>query len=130
MRRIAFNEGSAQRAHALLAAAYLDGFGNVPDFDTWWGALVSDTEYDADLCFLFVDENQAAAGFAQCWTSAFIKDIAVGPAWRGEGVGDALMSEIFLELRSRGAQAVRLKVHADNAHALKLYMRWDMRADP
>ncbi len=122
-----FDAVSARSAHALLTEAYRNGFGSIADFDTWWQFLVADEEYDPDLCFLYVDKNGVAAGFAQCWTSAFIKDLAVAPAWRGKGVGDALLSELFSEYRTRGARQVRLKVHRDNVHALKLYKRWNMR---
>lgn len=68
-------------------------------------------------------------GFAQCWTSAFIKDIAVSHDWRGKGVGRALMAEVFTLFKARGASAVTLKVEADNpSGAVRFYQALGMTA--
>ncbi|MFW6027727.1 MAG: GNAT family N-acetyltransferase, partial [bacterium] len=61
------------------------------------------------------------AASAHCWTTGFIKDIAVAPAYRRRGVGRALMAEIFRAFHRRGAAWVDLKVQADNHSAIAFY---------
>lgn len=116
-----FSESRAAEAHALLQLAYADGGGAVPPFGEWWPRLSADSEYDPAFCFLLEDSGGRAAGFAQCWTTSFIKDLVVHPRWRRRGVGRALMLHIFRAFQGRGAPALDLKVHADNPGAVPLY---------
>jgi ribosomal protein S18 acetylase RimI-like enzyme len=105
----------ASAARALLNAAYTPGGGDVLEFEAWWPALAADPEYRPDLCVVALDAgNGELAGFAQCWSLGFIKDIAVSDAWRGRGLGQALMQEVFARFQARGIFEVDLKVHADN----------------
>jgi ribosomal protein S18 acetylase RimI-like enzyme len=62
----------------------------------------------------------------QCWTTAFVKDIAVHPRARRCGVGRALMLTAFEAFRARGATHVDLKVREDNLAARQLYDRLEM----
>jgi ribosomal protein S18 acetylase RimI-like enzyme len=115
-------ERHAQEVHALLVAAYAQGGGAVEPFGIWWPSLRDDPEYDPALCFIAADETGQAVGVAQCWTGAFVKDLAVAPALRRRGLGSALLHEAFRVFRERGAASVDLKVHADNpSGALRLY---------
>ena len=59
-------------------------------------------------------EAGALAGVAQCWTGAFLKDLAVRPDMRRHGLGRALLHHCFAVFRRRGAPAVDLKVEAEN----------------
>lgn len=77
--------GIAREVHDLLVLGYQNGGGSVAPFPDWWSALVSDPEFDASLCFLAWDEA-GIAGVAQCWTSAFVKDLVVHPRRRGQGL--------------------------------------------
>jgi ribosomal protein S18 acetylase RimI-like enzyme len=119
----------AQAARALLNDAYRKGGGAVEDFGAWWPALMSDSEFDPALCFVALDkEDGVIAAFAQCWTSGFVKDIAVAAPWRRKGLGRALMHRIFQAFKSRGAAQVELKVQADNPHgALAFYASLGMQ---
>jgi ribosomal protein S18 acetylase RimI-like enzyme len=102
-------------ARDLLNTAYAPGGGEILDFQAWAMRLRGDAEYDPELCFAVRDiASGRMAGFAQCWTSAFIKDIAVAADWRRQGLGHALMAHIFAVFRARGEIAVNLKVEADN----------------
>lgn len=102
-------------ARALLNDAYAPGGGDVFAFEDWWPVLSADPEYRSDLCFVALDAaNGALAGFAQCWSLGYIKDIAIAPAWRRHGLGRALMQEIFRTFQARGIFKVDLKVTADN----------------
>ena len=118
--RVPFNDGSAPAAHGLLEAGYRNGFGAVESISDWYAALVADAEYDPDLCFLYFNEN-GPAGFAQVWTSGFIKDLVVAESCRRTGIGRALMLTVFAELKSRAFDEARLKVVVGNTAAFGLY---------
>jgi ribosomal protein S18 acetylase RimI-like enzyme len=122
--------GSAEgvEAHALLTLGYANGGGSVGPYGPWWTALTSDSEYDPSLCFVAKTTSGQIVGFAQCWTSAFIKDLAVHPAWRRRGIGEALIRHVFTVFGQRGATSVDLKVEVDNpSGAVRLYERAGMR---
>jgi ribosomal protein S18 acetylase RimI-like enzyme len=121
-----FTPGQAPAVHALLQSAYAQGGGRVVPFGPWWSALAADSEYDPALCFVAQDAHGALVGVAQCWTSAFVKDLAVHPLWQRRGIGRALMLHVFQAFRQRGAEMVALKVEADNAAAIRFYQRLGM----
>ncbi|MBM6580878.1 GNAT family N-acetyltransferase [Microvirga sp. BT689] len=112
----------AQKVHALLVEAYSRGGGYVEPFAIWWPSLRDDSEYDPALVFIAANERDEIVGVAQCWTSAFVKDLAVAPALRRQGLGAALLSHVFRIFRDRGAPHIELKVEASNpSGALRLY---------
>ena len=126
-----FSEDRARDVHGLLDLAYASGGGTVPPFDVWWPALSGDEEYDPDLCFIARDGDDRVVGVAQCWTTAFVKDLAVYPDWRRRGLGTALLLHAFGVFQARGATAIDLKVEADNpSGAVRLYERMEMRHVP
>jgi ribosomal protein S18 acetylase RimI-like enzyme len=125
IRRVPFEDQHALAAHALLAEAYSIGGGTVPSrFVQWWNGVSSDEEFDPGLCFVAMADDGSMAGFALCWTSSFVKDIAVAPAHRRKGVAEALLLAAFGELRARGHEQVGLKVETTNpSGAQRLYER-------
>jgi len=116
-----FHARRAGELHALMALAYRHGAGSVDEFTRWWPALSEDSDYDQDLCFLALDASGTLVGAAQCWKSAFLKDLVVRPDSRRRGVGRALLLHLFATLRARGVTSVELKVHADNPAGRGLY---------
>ena len=117
----------APAVHQLLTTAYRDGGGAVPSFVEWWARLRSDEEYDPELVFLAVDSAGRVVGVAQCWTSAFVRDLAVDPAWRRQGLATALLIHAFKTFWSRGADTVDLKVELSNpSGAERLYRELGM----
>ncbi|MEO0550814.1 MAG: GNAT family N-acetyltransferase [Pseudomonadota bacterium] len=92
---------------------------------------MSDDEYDPDLIFVVEDSTTSdLVGFAQCWTSGFIKDIAVAHKHRRNGIASALLIRIFVTFKVRGLASVTLKVQANNrSGALELYQALGMVAD-
>lgn len=112
----------AERVHALLVEAYARGGGTVEPFAIWWPGLRDDSEYDPALCLVAADGQGEIVGIAQCWTSAFVKDLAVAPSMRGQGLGSALLRHASRIFRERGAAFLDLKVEAGNpSGALRLY---------
>lgn len=124
--RTPVDETDPARLHALLADAYSNGFGSVAPLDQWWTSVSADDEYDPGLVFIATDADANPVGLALCWNSGFIKDVAVTPAWRGKGVGEALLRHVFFEFAHRGLQHVDLKVMAGNVPAIALYRRLGM----
>jgi ribosomal protein S18 acetylase RimI-like enzyme len=126
-----FTAEDAPAVHRLMQLAYAQGGGSVGAFDDWWPAVRDDGEFDAGLCFLAIDGAGAIVGAAQCWTSAYIKDLVVHPDSRRHGLAEALLRIVFQAFRHRGATHVDLKVEMDNpTGALRLYRRLGMYEVP
>ena len=123
-----FATGHAPAVHELLATAYIDGGGSVEAFPVWWSSLASDAEFDPELVFVAWDAGLRIVGVAQCWTSAYIKDLAVRSDCRRQGIGRALLLHVFRVFKHRGALSVDLKVDANNpSGAVHLYRGVGMR---
>lgn len=123
-----FTADDALAVHRLLEIGYAQGGGHVGTFEQWWPSLRDDAEFAIDLCFLAVDASQNIVGVAQCWTSAFIKDLVVHPLARRRGIAEALLGTVFWEFWRRREKHVDLKVRLDNPNgALRLYKKLGMR---
>lgn len=122
-----FGAVDPRRIHAVLDAAFP---GLVAGCDDWYGNLIHDSEFDAALCVPAVTEDGSVAGFIQCWTSNFIKDLAVAPAYRRTGLGTALMRHAFALFAARGAPFVDLKVQVEEEPARRLYASLGMVEAP
>jgi ribosomal protein S18 acetylase RimI-like enzyme len=125
-----FSTALTRTAHALLELGCADGGGSIAPYREWWSALSGDGEYDPELCLVTETDGNQLVGFAQCWTSGFIKDLVVHPEWRKKGIGRGLILHSFQIFKSRGAKAVDLKVHSDNHSAIRLYHSVGMSAVP
>ncbi|WP_394886373.1 GNAT family N-acetyltransferase [Mesorhizobium sp. AaZ16] len=123
-----FRPSDAEAHHALLTLTFDDG--DDGPFETWWPKLSGNVEYDPELIFLVFDQDERLIGLAQCFSSAFLRDLAVHPDMRGRGLGEALLHHVFLAFRDRGAAHVDLKTEADNLGAIRLYERVGMRQVP
>jgi ribosomal protein S18 acetylase RimI-like enzyme len=109
--------------HALLCVAFPS---LVAPFEHWHSNLTTDAEFDPALCVPALAADGSVAGFVQCWTSSFVKDLAVAPAHRGKGVGAALMRHAFALFAARGSAHVDLKVQLSDQPARRLYARLGM----
>ena len=116
------DENNAKAAHGLLADAFMD----FPPRERWYPALLADSEYAPELCVVAVSKSGEVAGYVQCWTSDFVKDLVVAPAYRGSGIGEALIRHVFATFVRRGTTAVDLKVEIDALPARRLYSRLGM----
>ncbi|MFC0182668.1 Acetyltransferase (GNAT) family protein [Pseudarcicella hirudinis] len=125
VRKKDFNDDLIGEAHELLTLSYQNGEGNVASLEDWWNTLRLDEEFDPALCFVLYDD-EGIVGFAQCWTSSFIKDIVIHPRRRREGLAEVLLWTVFSEFQKRGAQYVDLKVLHNNYPAIQLYRKAGM----
>jgi|SRR5579859_2887802 len=116
---------TAREVHDLLILGYQNGEGMVGPFSEWWPNLLSDSEFDPSLCFLAHDD-EGIVGVAQCWTSAFVKDLVVHPRRRHQGIAASLLLHVFSIFKERGAVTVDLKVNERNISAIKLYFKLGM----
>jgi ribosomal protein S18 acetylase RimI-like enzyme len=122
-----FTPGDAPGVHDLLEQAYARGGGSVAPYDEWLPAMTTDSEFDAELWFVACS-GEEIAGVALCWTSAFVKDLAVSAAWRRRGLGTALVLHCLAAFAGRGAAALDLKVDSDNpSGAVRLYEQLGFR---
>ncbi|MBC2656122.1 GNAT family N-acetyltransferase [Pseudomonas sp. MSSRFD41] len=110
----------APEVHHLMQLGYLDGGGRVPDLDTWRKAFETDAEYDPELCLVLLEAGQVI-GVAQCWTSAYLKDLVVHADARGRDLGRALLQQVFVMFAERREERLDLKVLEDNLRARRLY---------
>lgn len=83
-----------------------------------------DMEWDADdagaVHFLAVDGNGQAIGCARLLPDGHLGRMAVLPAWRGRGVGRALLAAVLSAAQRRGYITLRLSAQT---HAAAFYAR-------
>jgi ribosomal protein S18 acetylase RimI-like enzyme len=124
-----YHDDDARDVHALLEAAFQGNAEEVPPFARWHPWMTQDPGFDAGVWFL-AEAGAELAGACLCWSEGWIKDLAVRPAWRGRGLGEALLRQAFAEFHRRGLATVGLKVDADNpTGAVRLYERVGMSLD-
>lgn len=99
--------------------------------DPWSEALYEETlaggRYD---CRVLVCENESGAELVcgyfcgqRILDEAEVHRVAVAPAFRGRGYGQALLEDFLTRLRLAGVTAVFLEVRAGNEPALALYKK-------
>ncbi|WP_341959757.1 GNAT family N-acetyltransferase [Pseudomonas sp. RC10] len=125
LHRVDFSRENAVAVHRLLRLGTELGGGRVPDFETWLDGFENDPEFDPALCFVLEDSSGVIA-VAQCWTSAFIRNLVVHPRLQGQGVGLALLNHVFETFAARHEGHVDLKVMESNLTARRLYERAEM----
>ncbi|MCR4542481.1 GNAT family N-acetyltransferase [Pseudomonas sp. 18.1.10] len=121
-----YRDELAPAIHAVLRMTQDQGGGRVRSLEEWRQQFVSDAEFDPTLC-LVASNAEGILGVAQCWTSAFIKNLSVHPCAQGQGLGRALLLHSFQVFKQRGEPYVDLKVLESNLRARKLYESAEMR---
>lgn len=113
------------QAHSLLTQSHLLEDGQWLHHPDWLDAFEHNPEFDRSRCFVAIDSDRVV-GVITCWTSAFIKDLAVYPDYRNRGIGAALLHHLFVHLKRCGEAAVDLKVMENNQVARRLYEKSDL----
>lgn len=117
--------------HACISEGFSEHFGYwQQDFDEWREEWLASPSYDPELTLL-AWEGQTLVGAAlsmEIEGVAWISDLVVLKPWRGRGIGQALLGQMFAHLATRGRTEVRLFVDAGNeTGATRLYERAGMR---
>jgi ribosomal-protein-alanine N-acetyltransferase len=80
---------------------------------------------DNDLAvYLVLEADGQVIGYAGTWVildEAHVTNVAVMPAFRGQGLGERLMRSLIDKARGRGARRMTLEVRPTNAAARGLY---------
>jgi len=113
--------------HALLQEAYAERGAGLDGCDAWWHQLCTDPEFDARLVFLVETPVGALAAAGIVWNTGVVKELAVAPGYRRQGLGKAVLAQMCRTFAQQGAQAVELKVEPDNEAAIALYEALGMR---
>jgi ribosomal protein S18 acetylase RimI-like enzyme len=125
--------GEDDRAiHAVLEDAFAEHFRHTPQsFGAWWAARSRHERFAPSLFFLAWDGDRVAGGLTAYdhGDIGFVRELGVRPAWRGRGIGSALLQRSFELFRARGQLRVALGVDAENESAIGLYERLGMRVD-
>ena len=84
------------------------------------------------VCHVYVlrTPDCAVAGFCAFWLvfdEIHINNVAVRPAFRGRGLGSALLHHVLAEARRLGAHRATLEVRSSNQGARRLYERLGFR---
>jgi ribosomal protein S18 acetylase RimI-like enzyme len=120
----------------LIQAAFADtnDFRPTP-YDEWTGWALDPKRFDRDFWFVAlagdepvavgVCEPQRIGGPGLGW----VESLAVRRAWRGRGLGRALLMQVFRAFHARRRTATGLSVDAENpTGALRLYESVGVRA--
>lgn len=118
--------------HALVEDVFADHWSHVPrSYAEFEAASLQRADTDPGLWFVAEEDGDPVAVLianldgSQGW----VADLGVRAAWRGHGIGMALLNRAFHELARRGASEAALGVDASNATgAVRLYERAGMAA--
>jgi mycothiol synthase len=122
--------------HAAHEEAFAEHYLHAPTlFDDWRALTLESEDCDPPLWLLAWDGDEIAGeAWAverdQCGASVVgvVESLSVRKPWRGRGLGEALLREIFRLLGERGRATARLWVDAQNVTgALRVYERAGMR---
>jgi mycothiol synthase len=120
----------AAPVHAALLEAFADHWGTpTAPFEEWSEDFMTGDEYDPTLWIVAEEEGQVAGALLARRTGerGWIAEIGVRSAWRGRGIGAALLQTSFARFAGRGVTEAILSVDSDNVTgATRLYERVGM----
>ena len=129
-----FADDWARRYQAALEEAFADHWGHEPEtFEEWWARQRRRHDFDPALWWFVREGEEVAAAIRNDprrsgggWVGA----LGVRPAWRGRGLGRALLLHTFRDFHRRGERRVGLGVDSENATgATRLYESVGMEVD-
>ena len=123
-----YTDNDANAVRELLDEAYL-GWDDtyIPLTHEDWLAFMTEHDSFDPECWFLAERNGELLGVCLNWKEGWVKDLAVSPAARGTGLGEALLRHSFARLRERGVGKLGLKVDARNpTGAVRLYERVGM----
>lgn len=108
------------------AAAHRAAFGSPYMTAEAYRAFSQAPGYRPDLDVVATAPDGSTVAFAMAWLDdanrvGEFEPVGTDPAWRGRGLGKAVLVEGLRRLQSQGAASVIVYVEADNAPAIRLY---------
>lgn len=129
----AYLSGQDERvAYETYEEAFEDHWGHTRrSFEDWVRELTGRPDFDPSLWFLAAERDEVV-GTVLCYprteTMAWVRGLAVRRAWRGRGLGIALLRQAFGVFYARGYRSAGLGVDAQSlTGATRLYERAGMR---
>jgi ribosomal protein S18 acetylase RimI-like enzyme len=124
-----YTSADAHAVRGLLDDAYLGWDATyIPLTHEDWLAFMTEHDSFDPECWFLAERDGELVGVCLNWKEGWVKDVAVSPAARGRGLGEALLRHSFVRLYERGVRKVGLKVDAGNpTGAVSLYERVGMR---
>ena len=114
-----FRPGEDDRGvHATIEEAFAHHFRFAPEsHDDWKARRMDHPSFDPSLWLVAWDGDAIAAAILsfQFGDLSWVRELGVREAWRGRGIGKALLVESFRIFEDRGSKRVSLGVDAENA---------------
>ena len=132
LRVVPFNpERDAVEFHAAHHEAFADHWDFTPrDLETWSALHLTSERFDPGLWGVVRAGDEIAAGTvssADTYGGGFVQSLFTRRAWRGRGVGAALLADAFRRLWERGERSIGLGADAaSDSVAFRLYERAGM----
>jgi mycothiol synthase len=114
--------------HAAIQESFSDHYRDVPlSLPDWEKLMFANPELDLDLWRVAWDGDQVAGALRSFLErspgAGYVDELGVRAAWRGRGVGTALLVDCFVAMRQRGMQRVVLGVDSTNTTGAHLLYR-------
>lgn len=125
--------GEERTLHELLEEAFAEHWEHERrTYDDYARRTFARDDYDPTLCRVATAGDELAGASLNWWKEmgdwGWVGVIGVAPAFRGRGIGEALLRASFAEFVRRGEQRIALGVDAQNeTGAMRLYERVGMR---
>ena len=113
--------GERHKVKSTAAVLRRDGFGDAAKFET----LVAEVDGRFAGCCLYFPSYSTWNG----QPGVYIQDFYVADAFRGRGVGEALLRRLAAVTRKRGGAYIRLAVDSRNHRAQAFYTRSGIQHD-
>jgi len=129
-----FRVGTDDRAvHALVQAAFSEIEGNIHHgWEQWRVRSIETSSFDRRWWLIaWSGDEIAGVVLSEHWVDdgiGWVGQLAVAPAWRGRGLGRALLLTALTEFFDAGVRRAALSVHGDNDRASRLYESVGMTA--
>ena len=123
----AYRDADARPLHALIELAFAENNERILPFDEWLRFMTAHDDFDPAF-FHLAEADDGLVACALTWKpfegKGWLKDLAVHPAHRRRGLGEAMNAVAAAAYRAAGVEWMGLKVDVDNpTGALRLYAR-------
>lgn len=127
-------EGNSRDYHAMIEDAFRDHWGSRPRSYEEWSERFTRQDFDPSLYFLVLAPDGTPAAGANCRLRTpdfgWVQGLGTRRAFRGRGLGMALLYQAFGIFYARGVRTIGLAVDSENpTGATRLYLKAGMAVD-